>query len=217
MIPAATVVLVRDGAAGVEVLMVRRSDQLRNFKGMWVFPGGRIDPLDHEGADGIYEAALNAAVRETAEETGMVVEADQLFQLSRWTAPEEAPKRFDTWFFAGVVPGAEAVVVAGGESMEHRWTNAPSVLADHAAGERKMMPPTFITLLAVARFDSCTALRETLLAEEAFHFMPRVAASGDELHFLYGGDAGYETRDPSIEGPRHRCIMVDDRLNYITS
>ena len=212
LIPAATVVLVRDGANGVEVLMVRRSDQLRNFKGMWVFPGGRIDPPDHEGADGIYGAALNAAIRETAEETGLVVDGGQLFQLSRWTAPEAAPKRFDTWFFVGAVQGDETVVVDGVEIMEHRWTDADSVLAEQAAGELKMMPPTYITLLTVARFDRCDDLRATLIAEDALHFLPKVTACGEELHFLYCGDAGYETGDPSAQGPRHRCIMASEQL-----
>ena len=45
-IPAATVILLRDQESGLEALMVRRSSRLQ-FGGMWVFPGGRIDPDDH--------------------------------------------------------------------------------------------------------------------------------------------------------------------------
>ena len=48
-IPAATVILLRDTPAGVETLMLRRNSKLA-FGGMWVFPGGRVDPTDHEGA-----------------------------------------------------------------------------------------------------------------------------------------------------------------------
>ncbi len=43
---AATVVLLRDGAAGLEVLMGRRSRSTRFSAGAYVFPGGAVDPCD---------------------------------------------------------------------------------------------------------------------------------------------------------------------------
>ena len=46
-IPAATVVLLRDGDDGVETLMLRRDTNLAFAGGAWVFPGGRIDPDDY--------------------------------------------------------------------------------------------------------------------------------------------------------------------------
>ena len=42
-IPAATVVVLRAGEHGVETLMLHRTSKV-HFGGMWVFPGGRIDP-----------------------------------------------------------------------------------------------------------------------------------------------------------------------------
>ncbi|MCP3984231.1 MAG: NUDIX domain-containing protein [bacterium] len=42
---AATVMLVRDGASGVEVFMMERSE-FGAFGGLWVFPGGKVDPAD---------------------------------------------------------------------------------------------------------------------------------------------------------------------------
>ena len=44
--PAATIVLVRDGDQGLEALLVQRSKAVRHMGGMWVFPGGRVDPDD---------------------------------------------------------------------------------------------------------------------------------------------------------------------------
>ena len=45
LIPAATVVVLRDGDAGLEVLMLRKNSKIV-FGGMWVFPGGRVDSED---------------------------------------------------------------------------------------------------------------------------------------------------------------------------
>ncbi|GGC27002.1 NUDIX hydrolase [Novosphingobium marinum] len=92
-IPAATVVIFRNGSAGdpPEILMVERSNALRFAGGAAVFPGGRIDPADHEfaaelagGANADLAAARIAAIRETLEETGLVL------SVHRPVDPEEA-------------------------------------------------------------------------------------------------------------------------------
>ena len=92
--PAATVVLVREGAGGPEVLLLRRNRATGFVPGAWVFPGGRVDAADGEdalaerwdgltregaagrlglgdGADPPAIAYYGAAVREAVEETGL--------------------------------------------------------------------------------------------------------------------------------------------------
>ncbi len=85
IIPAATVVIFRHAAAGgaPELLMVQRSREMRFAGGATVFPGGRIDPADFElaralapDADVDEAAARIAAVRETLEETGLMLGLD---------------------------------------------------------------------------------------------------------------------------------------------
>ena len=44
--PAATVLLLRDGEAGLEVLMTRRSTKASFAPGAFVFPGGVVDQAD---------------------------------------------------------------------------------------------------------------------------------------------------------------------------
>ena len=46
MHPAATVVLLREANGRLEALMMRRGAGLAFMGGMWVFPGGRVDPAD---------------------------------------------------------------------------------------------------------------------------------------------------------------------------
>ena len=49
-IPAATIVLMHDGKHGLEVLLLRRNQNARFAPGAYVFPGGRVDPVDGEVA-----------------------------------------------------------------------------------------------------------------------------------------------------------------------
>ena len=56
LIPASTVVLLRDGELGVEVLMLRKNSKI-TFGGMWVFPGGKIDAADYPGGRGRCESS----------------------------------------------------------------------------------------------------------------------------------------------------------------
>lgn len=213
--PSATVVLVRDGESDLEVLMVRRSRDLNHMGGMWVFPGGRVDPADGDIAADAEVAALNAAIRETLEETGLVIERDHLFQISHWTTPVGAKRRFATWFFAGVLDAHQDVVVDGGEIADHRWVSPAAALAEQKRGELRLMPPQYITLLELDAFADCTALSAGLGARSPIAYAPRVTQLDEALHFLYEGDAGFEQHDPAAEGSRHRCIMCGQDLTYL--
>jgi 8-oxo-dGTP pyrophosphatase MutT (NUDIX family) len=74
-IPAATLVLWRDGTAGPEILVVQRSARMAFAAGAIVFPGGRIDQADREMAMALGrpdDSAKVTAIRETIEETAVV-------------------------------------------------------------------------------------------------------------------------------------------------
>ena len=86
LIPAATVVLLRNTDAGPEVLMLKKNSKI-TFGGMWVFPGGKIDPEDYGEENDLEFAARAAAVRETKEETGISVDSADFIHLAHWTPP----------------------------------------------------------------------------------------------------------------------------------
>ena len=80
--PAATVLLLRDGPEGVEVLMTRRSETASFAPGAYVFPGGTIDDADaHARAISTRRRTQSrvqliqaiTAVRETFEELGVLL------------------------------------------------------------------------------------------------------------------------------------------------
>lgn len=70
--PAATVMLVRDATDGLEVFMLRRTNAAVFASGMYVFPGGKVDPADGDGD----EAFAAAAIRECFEEAGVLLAVD---------------------------------------------------------------------------------------------------------------------------------------------
>jgi recombination protein RecT len=80
--PAATVLLLRDSGAGVEVLMTRRSATASFAPGAYVFPGGGIDAADAQAHDIAARRATQqdlpltqaiAAIRESFEELGILL------------------------------------------------------------------------------------------------------------------------------------------------
>src|SRR3954467_8172263 len=80
--PAATVLLLRDGEAGPEVLMTRRSPTASFAPGAYVFPGGGIDAADAQAhaiaarrptQGDLHLTQAIAAIRESFEELGVLL------------------------------------------------------------------------------------------------------------------------------------------------
>lgn len=144
--PAATVLLVRDGAGGLEVLMQRRNTTMVFASGNYVFPGGRVDEADGEG-----EAAyVAAAVRECAEEAGLSVSAADLVWIAHWITPRGEPRRFDTRFFLAAAPHGQHAAHDGEEAVATEWVQPTDGLAHWKAKEWGMMPPTVWCLRELA-------------------------------------------------------------------
>lgn len=216
-IPAATVILLRDTAAGVETLMLRRNSKLA-FGGMWVFPGGRVDPADHEGAVDAdaaqtFAAARRAAVREAFEESGLIVAVDDLVALSHWTPPPQTPKRFATWFFVAPAPEG-AVTIDDGEIHEHMWLSPVNALAQRDRREIELAPPTWVTLHMLADAETVAQALANASASDPLIFVTRIGATDDGLAAMWAGDAGYKTGDANAPGPRHRLVMTSGTWSY---
>lgn len=171
--PAATVVVVRpgEGGSGIEVLVLTRSAVSRFAPGFLVFPGGTVEPGDEERAGCWFgrpaEAARACAVRELAEETGLVVtglavvsapgrlpgdgdldppDLSALPEVARWVAPEFLQVRFDARFFALAVPRGVSAIPDGIEVEAVEWAIPDRVLKSRAT---RLMWPTLRTLEAL--------------------------------------------------------------------
>lgn len=133
---AGSLVLVRQGAGGVEVLLGRRAGGHRFLPNVYAFPGGRVDSSDRSESplkplnkiSPILQPAAVAAVRETWEETGIPLgvltagrlrpDLSGLRYLCRAITPAESPIRFHARFFLQDVTGRPVALGGSGELLD---------------------------------------------------------------------------------------------------
>lgn len=159
---AATLILVRHGAGRPEILMGQRSNRAKFVPGSFVFPGGRLDSHDWEalpatplsapvakmglrGNAAKARALAMAAIRETFEETGLLLAADgdvgaaddetwremrargkapdlaRLTYLARAITSPYSPIRFHARFFMATWRPEDGVIGGSGELSDLHW------------------------------------------------------------------------------------------------
>jgi len=209
-IPAATVVLLRSSANGLETLMLHRTSKV-HFGGMWVFPGGRIDPEDYPESKDSLEAARQAAVRETLEETGITIGADRFAWFAHWTPPAGTPRRYATWFFATILTSDQEIAVDGYEIQNHEWISPADALARHQKGDIDLAPPTWITLYQLAKHANAEAAWQSMKDQSVRVYETRIRKDADDRRVaLWAEDVAYRGDPMDTPGARHRLILDPD-------
>ncbi len=220
---AATVLIVRDAGAGLEVFLVQRHRRSGFLPNAWVFPGGAVEDTDRRraadpgvrggealAAFGLPRAdALSygfAAVRETGEESGIAIGLEDLRAWSWWVTPEAEPRRFDTRFMLAVARGA------GGrhddvETVASRWIAPADALA---AGQSAfpLAPPTWWTLRELSACGTvAAALAAVRPADRAIR--PVMSFHEDGMRLALPGHADHP--DPAVPGFPDRITWERDR------
>ena len=212
-LPAASTIVVRQTHDGLETLLLKRSDELKHMPGLWVFPGGKVEDSD-EGDDDLQQARCGAA-RELQEEAGLSLPAESLLTFSHWLTPVAVKRRFATWFFIAEVGSKEPVTVDGSEIVAHEWWRPRDAIRAHHVGQLLITPPTLVSLHDLQVEDDPSMLL-TQLGERALpRFFPRVVRDGDQMVFLYEGDAAYESGDLTQQGAQHRTLGAQGIFRYV--
>ncbi|MEX1005171.1 MAG: NUDIX domain-containing protein [Acidimicrobiia bacterium] len=212
---AATLLVLRDGADGIEVVMGKRPPG-GPFGDVWVFPGGAVDPEDLTAAPDAETAWRLAALRETWEEVGLGITdpagaevpqgagsvhsrleatgarfaVSRLVYLSNWVTPRTVSKRYDTRFF---VIEADGDVRSGDELAEVRWLAADDALVRHERGEFPMIFPTVSHLRYVRRFaTTADFLAEAREVDLIPAIEPRFFERGDRTEPIVDNDPRFE-------------------------
>jgi 8-oxo-dGTP pyrophosphatase MutT (NUDIX family) len=181
-VPAASVVLLRNSQDGIETYLLHRHALMPFAPSMVVFPGGRVDPTDAErGADPI----RRCAVRETAEETGVVLDEAELVPWARWITPEVEPRRYDTWFFVAAMPADQEAADISGETDRAEWSTPSAALAAERSGLIKMLPPTMSILIELADFPTVAEVISYARDREIEPVLPILVETESGWEFRY--------------------------------
>jgi 8-oxo-dGTP pyrophosphatase MutT (NUDIX family) len=182
------VILLRRGGKhaerGVQVLLVQRNPEARFMPGVWVFPGGAVDPEDGDG-----EAAHRAAaVRELEEEAGIELPAEDLVAYSRWITPKVVPIRFDTRFYLGLAPPHSPPEADGSETVDAGWFEPQKALDSHHAGELALVFPTIKHLESLVGFADAEEALDAARRREVKPVEPEVVGEGDAQRIVLPDD-----------------------------
>jgi 8-oxo-dGTP pyrophosphatase MutT (NUDIX family) len=105
---------------------------------------------------------------------GLRLRDDLLLPWARWITPEFEPKRFDTWFFAALLPEAQDARDVSGEADRTAWIDPLN------SAELPMLPPTRHTLNQLA---SALTIEGVVAAsahrDAATPVMPRIEVGPD--------------------------------------
>jgi 8-oxo-dGTP pyrophosphatase MutT (NUDIX family) len=191
--PAASVILLRRGGRhrdqALEVLLLRRSLQASFMPGVWVFPGGTVDPEDGEGESGLRACAR----RELGEEAGIELPDDaELLAWSRWITPEVVQVRFDASFYLALAPPHSPPKPDGAETVDARWFEPRVALAEHAESRLSLVFPTIKQLESLLPYASSAELIEAARGRRVEPTLPRVVGEGHDRRVVLPGEPGYD-------------------------
>ena len=191
--PAASIVLLRRGGKhsrrALEVLLLKRSEEASFMPGVWVFPGGSVDPEDGEGPEGFRACA----VRELREESGIELPAgEELVPFSRWITPEVVSRRFDAWFFLALAPAHTPPKADGFETVDAGWFEPAAVIAAQRAEEMQLAFPTRIQVGWLAEHPTADAALTAYRGRSTEPVMPVLVGEGEDARFVVPGLGGSE-------------------------
>ncbi len=215
-LPAATVILCRDGERGLETFLLKRHRKSSFMSNAFVFPGGKVDA----GED-----AETAAVRELFEEAGVLLaeradlatlaahrvrlnagetsfadmlagagltpDRDRLHFWARWVTPSAEPRRYDTQFFLAELPPGQSPSFDQKETVEEIWISPDEALARQREGTLRLAPPQVRTFheLSGTRSVADAIARSKGRARTAI--CPRITQTDDGISILLPWDSEY--------------------------
>jgi 8-oxo-dGTP pyrophosphatase MutT (NUDIX family) len=156
------------------ILLLKRSQNAAFLPGAYVFPGGQLDEDDKRQAPELAKnselihrirryfeadaqliaAHVAAAVRETYEEAGLLINTIDLWPISWWVTPPGETRRFDTWFFLAGIEESPHEAMDSLEVMTPLWLKPHEALEAYENAEIFIPPPTRAILERMANTGS---------------------------------------------------------------
>lgn len=183
--PSASVIVLRDGAAGLETYLLQRHSRMAFAASMVVFPGGGVDRADSRSGESESESIRRCAVRETEEETGVRLGLNDLHPWAHWITPAVEPRRYATSFFIAALPEGQQAADLSGETDDAQWWSPAEALVAHRAGALGLMPPTLSILLELAEHPDVASVVAAAAGRTVGCVLPELIEAEGEWSFQY--------------------------------
>jgi 8-oxo-dGTP pyrophosphatase MutT (NUDIX family) len=109
---------------------------------------------------------------------GLVVDDAALVPFAHWVTPEVEDRRFDTRFFAAVLPEGQRAAQLGGEADRVAWWRPADALAEAYAGRMAMLPPTLATLAALEPYATAAEALDAVRGLDVVPLLPHPFPAG---------------------------------------
>lgn len=158
--------------------------------------GGTLDPaLARELAEARATLSEPGAFAHALEQAGLEAAVAELVYWAHWITPPGLPRRFDTRFFAALMPEGQDVVLDLRESSDHTWIPV-RVPADASAVAARLPPAQRCVLDDLRHAALETASAAELLAATAGRpvppVMPRITREGSRVTVVMPWDPEYD-------------------------
>nr|WP_042198450.1 NUDIX hydrolase [Kibdelosporangium sp. MJ126-NF4] len=123
-------------------------------------------------------------------DSGLVLRADLLRPWANWVTPAEEPRRYDTKFFIAALPEGQRADGSTSEADHAEWRRPAEAVDLWKAGERALMPPTWMTLTELGEQSS---VADAMAADRTISkIIPKVIREGRVLRPVLPGDPAYD-------------------------
>ncbi|MGH3191112.1 MAG: NUDIX hydrolase [Streptosporangiaceae bacterium] len=120
---------------------------------------------------------------------GLLLRADLLTPWARWITPVISPRRFDTWFFAAILPPGQTASLAASESDSGSWWEPSAALDAARSGEITLLPPTAVTLAELAAYQDVAAVMAA--RRQIVPLLPTAVVEDDQVWLAMPAEVEY--------------------------
>lgn len=152
--------------------------------GIWLLASGAVVSQQRLEDDSVYSAVLAG---------GDQFAGDSLHYFANWITPAPLPVRFDTRFFAVVVPTELDPIIDGVELVDAAWLRPADALERAATGQWDVAFPTRRILEFLEGVASTAHLSDQIEAQPTVRaIQPRLSIVAGKIEVLVPGDAGFD-------------------------
>ena len=168
--------------------------------GFWLWESGAEVTPDRPSGREIF---TNAAERDER------FAGNSLWYFANWITPEPLPIRFDTRFFAAVLPLDIDPAIDGIELVDSLWIRPADVVERADAGTWLVAFPTRKIVEFLGSFDSTDRLRHHIDAQSTIEpIQPRLSIANDRIEILMPDDPGFDAAAMEEQDPELMAKMM---------